>query len=173
MIGVATVTTVAATQFPTMTISNMTLYPAFGLVLAPLFAKLADIDLQQSEYGNQVVSKLFSHRGFTHTGIVVGFLYVVMASLTRIEVSVFASIVESMVLGAVIAYASHIIADMHNKKGAPLLWPLILQKIYFMCILTDDSEGAKKAVTPEKTFTRLYVVLCILQVICYWFNITV
>lgn len=77
---------------------------------------LPDIDHPRSKLGRHVkiISVLFEHRGFFHSGFAIVGLVVLM--LYFIDMNVYA-------LAIIIGYASHILIDMTTKEGIMLLHP--------------------------------------------------
>ncbi|KGX92900.1 membrane protein [Pontibacillus halophilus JSM 076056 = DSM 19796] len=84
---------------------------------------LPDIDHPSSYIGRKLpglsksISKLFGHRGFTHSIVCVAALYFGLTELKEQVPSVPA-------LGITIGYISHLLADSLTPQGAQLLYPL-------------------------------------------------
>ncbi|QJC29784.1 metal-dependent hydrolase [Enterobacteriaceae endosymbiont of Plateumaris sericea] len=84
---------------------------------------LPDIDHPKSILGNRIkifshiISKLFGHRGFTHSLlsliIIISYLFFFNLNFIPIDVKI----------GFIIGYFSHILSDMLTPYGVPLLWP--------------------------------------------------
>lgn len=150
MIGITVATT-------TVTLRGMTIHPGIGIITASFGGVLADIDMSRSEYGLKfpVFSKFFTHRGFTHTGVVGTALFALLCASASAKHSVCTSIAQSLIFGFVMAYISHIIADSFNGKGVPLLWPVIKNKIHVMRITTGSWQ--------EPCFLGVFIFLTLLH----------
>ena len=158
IIGVSTLIALTAACVPSLVISGMTIYPSVGIPAAYTGAVLADIDLTTSAMGRKHphITKLFTHRGFTHTGIVVLGLALVVKSMAKLQGNPFTSIAQSLVFGLVISYGSHIFADMFNGKGVPLLWPICRRKISIFDI----------SLKHEMAFVGMYILLLMIHIYC-------
>lgn len=112
--------------------------PEIGMITAAIGSKLADIDMHGSSMGrkHQVTSKVINkvgggHRGITHT-LLFPFLLV---ALTWVSVDYLRdyywihTITSSLLFGLTFGYIMHIIADLFNGKGCPILWPISKSKI--------------------------------------------
>lgn len=92
-----------------------------------LAALLTDIDSPESFLGSRIpvvpsaVRMTVGHRGPLHSLAAAGVLYALVRwSLPRI----FTSWLPGMHLWVFFGYASHLILDMFNPAGVPLLWPV-------------------------------------------------
>lgn len=209
-VAIATVSSFAVAQYPTMTFSEITVIPILGLLMADAGGKLADVDMNTTSYGKKypLVSKFTTHRGATHTGLIVllmtalfkvcGLLYdskggvwfeclLIMLILTgglnvsiktRMTANISAVMIElfmltflaiyephwvnvilcSIVFGFLVSYGSHLFADLHNRKGIPLAFPICRKKIYVMAIATGTWE--------EILFLCLFICAVVGQIIC-------
>ena len=214
-IAVATVTGLSVLQFPTMRMSEILVFPVLGLLVADAGGKIADIDMDTTSYGKKypLVSKFTTHRGMTHTGLILllmtaifklcGYLYdstwgiwvedlMIMfiltgglnvsmktkltANLTALLVQlfmlVFLSIYSpmwiniilcSLVFGFLLSYGSHEFADMHNRKGIPIAYPICRRKIYVAAFATGTWE--------EYLFLGIYIFVIVGQIVCTKFGI--
>lgn len=214
-IGIIATVGLAACAFPSMILSGVTVFPAVGLAVADAGAKLADADMENSAYGKKypMLSKIFTHRGMTHTGIVLLLMVAiikgctalakmdrgiwiedllimfvltgglnasmksrlttnltivimelfVLAFLTTYNEALINSILCSLVFGFFFSYASHLFADMHNRKGIPLAFPLCRRRLYVMAITTGTWE--------EYLFIGLMLLAVFGQIICTKFGI--
>lgn len=88
------------------------------VVAAVLGSLMPDIDTPNSKFGSKFLCPITerpvsSHRGFTHS--IVGMLLIVgiIGLLLPIEITKYVGI----------GYLSHLLADMLNPAGVPLLWP--------------------------------------------------
>lgn len=77
------------------------------------------------------VKRMTSHRGITHTLvfplIFTGLIFYVSQV---IGTGMVATVLASGLVGLIIGWLSHIVADMFNKKGSPIGWPVIRAKIH-------------------------------------------
>lgn len=114
--------------------------PVVGLFTAAFGSYLPDIDMQTTHMGQQhkVASKVISkvgggHRGFTHTLVIplllAALMYYVGTSMTY---RMLASVVMSLLFGMEFGYVMHIVADLFNGKGCPILWPFMQGKLHIM-----------------------------------------
>ena len=156
----------------TLKIRGMTIYPGIGILPASIAAVLADIDLQSSSLGRKypLISNLCTHRGFTHTGVVGCTIYALFLATSGAKIGVCTSIAQSLLFGFAVAYISHIIADLMNGKGVPLLWPIISNKIHLMRIVTKSSFKGKdnkqsiRQMCSEPLFMIAYILLVLLHI---------
>lgn len=112
--------------------------PEIGMLTAAIGSKLPDIDLRRSSMGmkhktmSKVVSKVGGgHRGITHTLL----FPVLLLLLTWFSVDYLRdyywlhTITSSLLFGLTFGYIMHIIADLFNGKGCPILWPISKSKV--------------------------------------------
>lgn len=125
----------AAICYPSLGILSATVYPAIGIVAAIPGSLLPDIDIERSKLGSKHkwLSKHLTHRGITHTLLVP----LIIAGLFFLLQAV--PVVPSLIFGFEIGYLAHIFADMFNKKGVPLLWPLTKAKLHVACVKTAST----------------------------------
>ena len=123
---------------PKLQINHMTIYPVISLTSGSIGALLPDIDAPNTSLGHKhpFVSKIFKHRGFTHTGIVAASFTALFLLMDIGKVNIATILAHSLMFGFVVGYWSHIIADMFNYKGVPLLWPIIPNRIHLMGVVT-------------------------------------
>ena len=140
-------------KYPTeLVLHGQTYVPAIGLVTAVAGALLPDADMKTTTAGRKLgpigtlTSKLFTHRGLTHTFLFPILIYVWMSTIH-------VPVVPSLMLGLVVGWVSHIIADTFNGKGVPLLWPIIRHRMH----LLDIPLGT----IPEGIFSVLWIVACV------------
>jgi inner membrane protein len=83
---------------------------------------MPDIDIQESKMGRKVgfISKMLTHRGITHTLLAPALLLLSIWWLKTVGMPLLAV----AALGFFVGWTVHIIADMFNSKGVPILWPL-------------------------------------------------
>lgn len=121
--------------------------PEIGLFTASLGSLLPDIDLGRSSMGmkHKIASKVVSkvgggHRGITHT-LLVPVILTVLTSLAMRKLDGYywlQTISSSLMFGLTFGYIMHIVADLFNGKGCPLLWPISKSKI---SVADIPSEG--------------------------------
>lgn len=116
------------------------LLPALGMVGLSMAGSLApDIDLPCSKAGRKnkpvsaAVNALFGHRGITHAPFIWATLYAALRMFLGIEWLPY-------ILAFVIGGATHILLDLFNKAGVPLLWP-ISHRFWIFGIKTDGASG--------------------------------
>lgn len=90
-----------------------------------LAAPLPDIDLARQQKKKNIFALFFKHRGFTHTLIIPSILFI-LGYLFESQ-----SVV-SLFWGLGIGWLLHIIEDMFNSKGCPILYPLFKNRISIM-----------------------------------------
>lgn len=121
---------------------------------------LPDIDHPHSFLGRKMnwisvpISRIFGHRGFTHSLFALLFFYVMIFSLPSMYNFFPLDFSYALLLG----YFSHILADILTPLGVPILWPF---KIRF-CIPILSTSNLKR----EKQLCILF--LC--SAILYPFN---
>ena len=112
--------------------------PEIGLVSAAFGSYLPDIDMGRTHMGmkHKVASKVVSkvgggHRGVTHSLLVPALFAVAMWAVATYFTAIpyLPTIVMSIIFGAEYGYLCHIIADLFNGKGCPILWPISKSKI--------------------------------------------
>ena len=126
IVGVSTVAALCVTH-PTLNLFGTEIHTWWGLLLSSTGALLPDIDIEGSKMGSKhkFLSKHLKHRGITHTLLVPAIVSVIIYfALGAIPV------LPDVLFGFLIAYLSHIVADMFNKKGVPILWPITKHHFY-------------------------------------------
>jgi membrane-bound metal-dependent hydrolase YbcI (DUF457 family) len=103
-VALSAVGLVAALRFPQMTLFNVTLFPLVGLATFKTGAIWADVDLEGTTEGRKhpLLAKMFTHRGFTHTGFMLALVCLTFYVLNVLGVSILAKVLSSVVLGIVI-----------------------------------------------------------------------
>lgn len=121
--------------FPELHIMSATVYPAIGVVAAIPGSLLPDIDIERSKLGSKHkwLSKHLTHRGITHTLLLPVIVCLIFFLLQSIP------IIPSLLFGFEIGYLAHILADMFNKKGVPILWPFTKAKLHIACVKTAST----------------------------------
>ena len=138
---------------PTLNIAGAVIYPAIGILAAFPGSLLPDIDISQSKMGSKHpwLSKHLKHRGITHT-LLLPLLVVGLFILARTI-----PILPSLLFGFEIGYVAHIVADLFNKKGVPLLWPFTSAHLHVACVKT--SSKAQQVI-----FVIFWEVICLIVI---------
>lgn len=164
---------VAATTVITAAIiskdSNMLLgLPVVPLALIPLGVAggfKADLDMGNNPEGRAlkpilwVVKKLpfmkqmLAHRGATHTLIIPVLSYLLASVLANASQDKISLIVATAILGWGIGYTSHLLADLFNGKGIPILAPVVNKRIHIASFSTGTAE--------EYVFLFLWVIFTV------------
>ena len=123
--------------------------PIVGLLAAPTGSYMPDIDIHRSKMGSKFkfISRFLTHRGITHTLLVPFLLYLLQVWVTGKGIPV----LPSLLFGFNVGWIVHIIADMFNKKGVPILWPLTKKHYHVASFLTSSWH--------EYVFIALWIVL--------------
>ena len=126
-----------------------------GLVVGSLFP---DIDSSTSKLGKRVkpvskiISKLFGHRGFFHSLIFIGLLFLLLKHIFDTKnISQYSVIYIGFCCGCLL----HLVCDMMTKGGVPLLYPFSKFKFH----LTEMKSGSK-----YEPIALGFVMLCIVVV---------
>lgn len=125
--GVITMAAITAATANSLNIGAYHLMPAVGLVLAGPGSYGPDIDHHATSLGHKhpFISRHLTHRGITHTllvpAILVGIIYLCFTYNV--------TIIPDLLFGYLVGWIVHIIADMFNTTGVPILWPLTNKKI--------------------------------------------
>ena len=132
--GTATMLTIALCNSKGIEFDGYSLLPWISLIAAPLGSYMPDIDLPQSKMGSKhkILSKMLTHRGITHTLLVPAILAVLQYWLMSIPIA----LLPDLIFGFNVGWLAHIAADMFNKKGVPLFWPLTKKHIHIASVLT-------------------------------------
>lgn len=129
-------------------VPNRVLY-AVGLATVGLGSLLPDIDIPDSKLGHMVplISKHLTHRGITHTLLFPLILfYGTILCMNNM-------IIGGLLFGLFFGWIFHIFADLFNRKGVPLLWPLMTQHFHVATVKTR-SVG-------ERIFLVIWCVVCL------------
>lgn len=135
--------------FPTtLTVAETVVSPALG-ILATIPGSLGpDIDISGSTASRKfpLFAKILTHRGFTHTLVIPAILYAIL------YYSGFGLMLNSQIFGFLFGWVMHIFADLLNRKGVPLFYPLSTRKVHIMTIRTGKID--------EKIFLVAWCILC-------------
>lgn len=105
-----------------------------------LGAKLPDIDNRHSSITshNKVISFLLriftEHRGITHTPFILVMFSFILSPLILLN-NIY---INSAIIGFFIGYISHLMYDLLNPKGIPLLFPATKKHFHIFLIKTDS-----------------------------------
>ena len=118
--GTVTMLAITAVSFRGLPIDGHTYLPAVGLLSVAAGSYMPDIDLHRSKMGqrHKFISKHLTHRGNTHTLL-------------------FPVIFIFPIMGFNVGWVVHILADLCNRKGVPLLWPLYRRRVHIAAFLTS------------------------------------
>lgn len=169
-VAATTIIGIALTQ-KSIEIMGMDITPSFGLVTMSIGALLVDIDMEHSTMGRKypIFSKIFTHRGMTHTGIVCLCWVFLFLAMGKHKQNAVISLAESLTWGFVVSYISHVVIDLFNGKGVPLFWPLSKRKVHVMKIVTKsiraENNKTVKSKISEPLFLGSYIILVLIHVI--------
>ena len=134
-----------------MDIAGAHITPALGLITVGAGSYAPDIDLQTTHAGqkHKFISKHLTHRGITHTLLVPAILTFAMFWTAQYDMPV----VPDLIFGFDVGWLAHIFADLFNRKGVPILWPLTTKKFHVACFVTGTWH--------ESVFIILWIGACI------------
>lgn len=132
--GTAVMAYMTMTNLQSMTILDQQYIPAIGLATVMAGSYMPDIDIQQSSMGQKYkfISRFLTHRGITHTLLIPTILLIAMYYTNQMCIPV----LPSLILGFNVGWLTHIVADLFNRKGVPILWPLYGKKIHIATFKT-------------------------------------
>lgn len=113
-----------------------------------------DIDLKTSTVGKEtkvlsfLINSIFGHRTFSHSPLLLAMIYL----LVNAHIPNFMWMAIPFIVGA----ASHLVLDMLNRSGIPLLWPI--QTRFWALGIKTESAGERMF------FIGLLCVTCITMV---------
>ena len=125
--GMITMAAITIATKNNIQVGPYTLLPAIGLVSAGPGSYGPDIDHQATALGrkHKFLSKHLKHRGSTHTLVVPAALLGLMYLCYYFNLQ----FVPDLIFGYFVGWTVHIIADMFNTTGVPILWPIVKGKI--------------------------------------------
>lgn len=125
--------------------NNATVFTLATVFLSSTGSLVPDIDISGSSMGRKHphISRLFTHRGMTHTlvfPLIIGVLcYFASISFGSEAATLLVNILFPFLFGWVV----HILTDMCNRKGVPILWPWKRKRIHIATFKTGTwNEGA-------------------------------
>lgn len=136
IVGVLSLAAFAAVVPEVIAVGDNTFNPLFGLLTVAAGSLAPDVDIEGSKASKKVpfLAKILTHRGITHTLVVPGVLYALMTSVKLSALTV------SLIFGFAFGWLMHIAADLLNKKGVPLFWPFITQRVHVATIRTNSYQ---------------------------------
>lgn len=154
-IGVTTAIAFSVLHPTTLTIYGIKMLPEIMIIPSIIGSALPDWDLKPMHYSQgkkgfakkvaQMQTKAVNtvtggHRGITHTLLFPALFVVAMKLINQylFRTSLISTTLCSIFAGLLLGWCLHILIDMLNGKGCPLLWPLIRSKISFLDL---PSEG--------------------------------
>lgn len=136
--GITTMAAIAVCNLDGINIVGYRLLPLVSLFTAPAGSLMPDIDLHTSTLGKKhpKIAKAIKHRGITHTLLVP----LIMIFLQWWLMGIHIPFLPELIFGFNIGYIIHIVADMFNKKGVPILWPAVPSNFHVATVLTGSKE---------------------------------
>lgn len=149
LVGTTTLLAVALKYPQGMEFAHNVVNPVIGMLAVSAGSYAPDIDIQQSHLGKKYhfISKHFTHRGITHTLLAPFLMYCL------IYTDYLPCVVNSLIFGFMFGWVVHILADLLNRKGVPIFWPLLTSKFHVMCIKTGTMQ--------ETIFTMVWLIGCV------------
>lgn len=139
-VGVMTTAAIAVLKPKGFDVLGAHVIPVLSILSAVPGSKLPDIDIQQSSMGrrHKFISRMLKHRGFTHTLIIPLVLLAILFILGRYVrlIYIIEAVLGSLVFGILVGWVMHIFADMFNKKGVPLLYPISSGHLHIATVKT-------------------------------------
>lgn len=136
--GTMTMCAIAVCNAKGIDFSGFPLVPWVSIVAAPSGSYMPDIDLHRSKMGSRhkILSKILTHRGITHTLLVPALLVFLQYVIMDMRLP----LLPELIFGFNVGWVVHIIADMFNKKGVPILWPLTKRHFHVASVLTSSNQ---------------------------------
>ncbi len=138
-VGVATTAAILMLNPQGFELWDMHIIPAISLVTAATGSYLPDIDIHQSTMGqrHKFISKRLKHRGFTHTLVIPILLLALMQFITfLLPGAILGDIINSLLFGLDLGWVLHIFADLFNRKGVPLFYPVSKAHVHIAAVKT-------------------------------------
>lgn len=139
LVGVSAMLLLTAKYGTQVDIMGVTVSTPIALLTASTGSLLPDIDLHTTKLGSKhkFIAKHLKHRGITHTLLMPGiFLFAMMASANYITNNILRIFFNSLLFGLLFGWTMHIVADLFNRKGVPLFWPITKKKIHIATVTT-------------------------------------
>ena len=141
-VGVTSAVALTALYGSNISVLGNNIIMPIALTTVALGSVLPDIDLQSSTLGrkHKIISRMFTHRGFTHTLVIPLLLCGSLYSLQFYTSGAAQMLTASLTFGLLFGWVFHIFADLFNGKGVPLLWPLFPKKIHVANVVTGKKS---------------------------------
>lgn len=128
-----------------ITFLNMEVMPILGMLGVSFGSLVSDVDIESSTLGRKVkfIAQNIPHRSpITHSWLIPGITLIVMSLLGFVSTidSVVLTVTNSIIYGFFIGVCSHVFADLWNKKGEKLFWPLYNKPVHIACIKTGTKQ---------------------------------
>lgn len=138
IVGVVSAITVTAVLGKQINISGNDVLMPMSLLTVAAGSILPDIDLQSTTMGrrHKIISRIFTHRGMTHTLVFPSILIVLFYLLPNFLEGSALLTMSSLLFGLIFGWLMHLFADMFNGKGIPLFWPAIRSHIHVAKVVT-------------------------------------
>lgn len=131
--GTTTMVTIAGLQPPYLQNMSIVILAIFSLV----GSYCPDVDMLHSKLGKKfwLLAALLKHRGITHTLVVPALLGVLVYFKFQ-----GAGLWSEVLIGIMVGWTAHIVADLFNRKGVPLFWPIFPKRIHVAAVKTGTSQ---------------------------------
>lgn len=152
IIGTTTTIFAAILTSQSQSIMGMSIYPVALIPLGAMGALSADIDMEGNPSGRALkfplwlirklpfLKKALEHRGFTHTLVIPALAFLFTTTVASSGEGWPIKLIVSMLLGWIIGYISHVVSDILNGKGVPIMWPCYFKRVHLMSITTETFE---------------------------------
>jgi len=123
-------TVIAAWRYSWHIESYRTLVLTLLVVAIPIAVLFA---ISQTKWGRSTIGFVTKHRGIMHTLLLPVFMFFAVGFINEIYFRI-------LVLGALIGYLSHILADCLTVKGCPILFPITRRNFSFIKLTTGSVQ---------------------------------
>ena len=147
-VGVTSCLVLSALYPDALVVAGKVVSPILGVIATIPGSYAPDVDIAGSTASKKfpLLAKFLKHRGITHTLLIPAVIYCILSQFN------FNLMVATQIFGFLLGYVMHIFADMLNKKGVPILWPLMTSHFHIMTIKTGTFE--------ETLFMAVWGILC-------------
>lgn len=138
-VGVSAMAILTAKYGTQMTFLDVSISLPIAMLTAATGSLLPDIDLPMSKMGSKhpFISKHLKHRGITHTLLVPAILTFIMTiSMNYIQYQFIGLMLNSLLFGLIFGWTMHIFADLFNRKGVPIFWPITKHHFHIATVTT-------------------------------------
>lgn len=131
--GTTTMITIAGMQPSYLQNMSIVVLAIFSLV----GSYCPDVDMLHSKLGKKfwLLAVLLKHRGITHTLL----LPALLGMLVHFKLHG-AGLWPEILCGIMVGWIAHIIADMFNRKGVPIFWPIFPKRVHVAAVETGTSQ---------------------------------